>query len=138
MLAGDIYYRRNHLTRRLIRALIRLFIDNRSLRLAMRLAICTQRRFSYVRQAASRLHLLHLSIDFSGSVGAASSGRRKVRAHTGGPAPSLYLRPRLLHLGGSRHPWRTGIKFNCLAVAFGRVRNREQLLPPGLLLVPHA
>ena len=46
----------------------------------------------------------------------------------GGPSLSPSPPSRLTYtLWRSHHPGRTGIKFNCLAMAFGRVRNREQL-----------
>lgn len=86
------------------------------------------------KHEASWLHLLHLSIDFSGSVIGAGFSRRKVRAHMGGPDLSLVSSPSSLTPRGS-HPWRTGIKFNCLAVAFGRVRNLRAAVSPGFCLL---
>lgn len=71
-----------------------------------------------------RSHLLHLSIDFSGRKG--GTGSDGVEGRWTSPPPSstcTFLKepsPR------PRPRPRTGIKFNCLPVAFGRVRNREE------------
>jgi len=92
--------------------------------------------FVSLKHAASRPHLLHLSIDFSGSV-VAGAGSSVVTegAHMGGPAlslvPSLFPYTSSLTPRGS-NPRRTGIKFNCLAVAFGRVRNLRAAVPTGV------
>lgn len=95
------------------------------------------KRFNSLKRSVALLtsarHLLHLSIDFSGSVVGAASSWRKVRAHMGGPDLSLVPSISSLTPQGT-HPRRTGIKFNCLAVAFGRVRNLRAAVSPGVAL----
>ena len=85
-----------------------------------------------------RSHLLHLSIDFSGRKGGRpvpDGMQGRWLAWYGWTSP-LLLQPCTFLKEPSPRP-RTGIKFNCLPVAFGRVRNREeQLFRSSGLVVP--
>lgn len=85
-----------------------------------------------------RSHLLHLSIDFSGRKGGRpvpDGMQGRWLAWYGWTSPPL-LQPCTFLKEPSPRP-RTGIKFNCLPVAFGRVRNREeQLFRSSGLVVP--